>query len=558
MLITLSCVSLLLHIATTSAQHISSQNATKFALLYGYPLLAFQKASVPRIQQAGTNSLLHARGLSTAASRAVVKPNADTIYSNAVYDLSRQDVAITIPEVPSDQFALFSFYDPFGNNFANIGTGNEAGSGDYTLRLRPTDSYGVEIMNASSKRGETPVYINSPTLHGTLLIRWLVNATNQEAIHSYQNATALKGVDRETMSLSGTPLSMLNWNLGNSTPAEHVLNLLAQLAPSNPPEIVQDTDRVDTLLSAAGISGGSYTKQDINLAAANASALSFAVADSKSSIVPLNNGWSMLQSNKTGDFGTEYGIRTAIAASAYLMLQAPNAIYPSWSNSSDDESALSATANLHLGPDESYLYTFSRKPPLHTAGFWSLTAYGADDYFIDSPLGVYSLGDRSNLTYPSGARVYNHGSGDRNFTNSHDTNHTNGPTQEDFDGPFQILLQAADVPPPQNWTNNWLPGPIGGGDLSALLRWYGARDELLDGSGYVYPVVTKQGAFRGDDAAHSGPHSGAHNGSHANETDWSGPGGVTFDGGAAGFSVARDGVGTAVLVCLVFGIAAFV
>lgn len=79
---------------------------------------------------------------------------------------------------------------------------------------------------------------------------------------------------------------MLNWNLGNSTPAEHVLNLLAQLAPSNPPAIVQDTDRVETLLSAAGIADGSYTKQDVNLTAADAFALAFAAADSKSSLGP--------------------------------------------------------------------------------------------------------------------------------------------------------------------------------------------------------------------------------------------------------------------------------
>jgi len=558
MLITYPCISvLLLHAATTtSAQHISSQNATKFALLYGYPLLAFQKSSVPRIQQGGTNNLAHARALRTAANRDVVKPNADTLYSNAIFDLSRQDVAITIPEVPSDQFALFSFYDPFGNNFANIGTGNDAGGGDYILRLRPTDSYGVEGVNASSEKGESARYINSPTLHGTLLIRWLVNATNQETIPLYQNATTLRGIDRENMSLSGTPLNMINWNLGDLTPAEHILNLLAQLAPSNPPEIVQDTDRVETLLSAAGISGGSYTKQDVNLTTANASALAFAAKDSKSSLTPLNNGWSTLQPNKTGDFATDYGVRASIAASGYLMLKFPNAVYPSWSNSSSERSALSGTANLHLGPNESYLYTFSRKPPLRAAGFWSLTAYGADDYFIDSPTGVYALGDRSNLTYPSGDRVYDHKSGERLNT----TNQTNAATttaRPDRDRPFQILLQAADIPPPANWTSNWLPGPVGGGDMSALLRWYGAEEELLDGKGYVYPVVTKQAAIRDDDHAAVGVGSGNSSSSNGNSTGYE-PGSVVFDGGAGGIGIGGSGVGSAVLGAIVLGIAAFV
>jgi hypothetical protein len=556
MLITFSYISVLLHAATTSAQHISSQNATKFALLYGYPLLAFQKSSVPRIQYAGTNSLVHARSLRTAADREVVKPNADTLYSNAIYDLSRQDVAITVPEIPPDQFALFSFYDPFGNNFANVGTGNDAGGGDYTLRLRPTDSYGVEVVNASSRREEARRYINSPTLHGTLLIRWLINATNQEAVHSYQNATILHGIDRENMSLSGTPLNMLNWNQGDSTPAEHILNLLAQLAPSNPPEIDQDTDRVDTLLSAAGISDGSYTRQNVNLTTANASALAFAAADSKSSLLPLNNGWSMLQPNKTGDFATDYGVRAAVAASGYLMLKAPNAVYPSWSNSSSERSALSGTANLHLGPDESYLYTFSRKPPLRAAGFWSLTAYGADDYFVDSPIGVYALGDRSGLTYPSGERVYGRGSGGGNLTALDRSNATAATAaQNDYDGPFQILLQAADIPPPANWTNNWLPGPVGGGDLSALLRWYGAEKDLLDGGGYVYPVVTKQAAFR-DFSSGAGNRSS----SSGNSTGYE-PGSVTFDGGAVGIGIGVDGSGlgaTAVVTVAALVVSAFV
>jgi len=38
-------------------------------------------------------------------------------------------------------------------------------------------------------------------------------------------------------------------------------------------------------------------------------------------------------------------------------------------------------------------------------------------------------------------------------------------------GPFQVLLQPADVTPPANWTNNWLPAPNGGGAL-AFIRKY--------------------------------------------------------------------------------------
>lgn len=521
MLLLAPWIALQFYATVTSAQNISSQNATEFALLYGYPLLAFQTLSIARTQQVGVNNIIHGRTLSDATSRQVVKPNADTLYSNVIYDLSQEDVSITVPNVPSDAFYLFSFYDPFGDNWANIGTGNEAGAGEYRLRIRPADSYGLEVANSTASGSQN--YLNSPSLHGILLIRWLVNATNLDTVHSYQNATKVQGVDKENMSLLGTPLDMVNWNLGNSTPAEHVLNLLAQLGSSNPPEIATDTSRVDANLAAAGISSGTYERTNADLAAANSSALKNAAADTRESLTTLNNGWTTLQDNKTGDFGTNYGIRAGIAASGYLMLKAPNAVYPSWSNISSASSALAGAANLNLGPNESYLYTFSAKPPLQRAGFWSLTAYGADQFFIDNPRNVYALGDRSNLTYPSGARVY----GSADLLNA---------TQ---DGMFQILVQPADVTPPVNWTNNWLPGPSGGGNMSVLLRWYGADESLLDGS-YQYPVVSKQAALTGN--------AGWNNGSH-------GPFPAPFDGAAnAGFEAS---VLAAIMTVAALGVAAF-
>ncbi|KAI7072653.1 hypothetical protein KC352_g42377, partial [Hortaea werneckii] len=114
-------------------------------------------------------------------------------------------------------------------------------------------------------------------------------------------------------------------------------------------------------------------------------------------------------------------------------------------------------------------------------GFWSITGYEGD-YLIPNPQNVYALGDRSNITYPDGSRVY--GSGAQSRSNNSLSNEQ-----------FQILIQPADVAPPTNWTSNWLPGPVGGGDMSALLRWYSAQESLVNGS-YAYPVVTRQSAFR--------------------------------------------------------------
>jgi len=91
---------------------------------------------------------------------------------------------------------------------------------------------------------------------------------------------------------------------------------------------------------------------------------------------------------------------------------------------------------------------FSGKPP---TAFWSLTPY-VDNYLVPNGLDRYSLHEQSNITYADGTMVYGAG---------------------DTEGPFEILIQAADVPPPKNWTSNWLPAPAGGGSFSVNCEFSG-------------------------------------------------------------------------------------
>jgi hypothetical protein len=75
--------------------------------------------------------------------------------------------------------------------------------------------------------------------------------------------------------------------------------------------------------------------------------------------------------------------------------------------------------------------------------------------------------------------------------------------------------------------------------MSALLRWYGAEDALLDGS-YQYPVVSKQAAVR----------TGGENG-----TSGTGNQSTPFDGSASGGF--GGSVLAAVLTVASLGLAAF-
>jgi hypothetical protein len=88
---------------------------------------------------------------------------------------------------------------------------------------------------------------------------------------------------------------------------------------------------------------------------------------------------------------------------------------------------------MSLTTSEAYLFTFAGKPPLRSTGFWSLTMYNSDGFLVQNPLDIYSVSDRTNITYPNGIPVYGIGGGPE-------------------DQPFQIIVQSAAVSPPANWT----------------------------------------------------------------------------------------------------------
>ncbi|GAB1738740.1 hypothetical protein NU219Hw_g3535t1 [Hortaea werneckii] len=462
--------------ALAQQSNISAQKGTTFALKYGYPLLGFERLAQPLIQSAGVNSLLHKREPPNADFRDVVRPNVDTLYSNGIYDLSHSDVLVNVPFVPDDQYALFSFYDPYGNNFASIRAGSGNSSGLYRITLRKNnETSGVDTRN----KGDYQASILSPTTYGSLIVRWLLNSTNLNDIHGYQNSTYLGNLTNSLTGESSTYLLDLPKSNSSVSPAENVLDLVATFAAIDQPFVISDSHYVNSNLAAAGISEGSWTPvDDVDIVQANQSAKLSAAGAASNESRDLNNGWGQPNPAVMGLYGTDYAFRTAVASVGYLALQQEFALYPSWTNGSG---VALAGNSFHLGPDESLLYTFSGKPPLKPNGFWSVTGYEGD-YLISNPQNVYALGDRSNISYPDGSRVY--GSDVQSQGNV-----------SRMDEQFQILIQPADVVPPANWTNNWLPGPAGGGEMDVLLRWYSAKESVANGS-YVYPTVTRHSAFR--------------------------------------------------------------
>lgn len=383
------------------------------------------------------------------------------------YDLLQADLELNIPEI-DDRYWVWPFYDLYANNHCNVGSLQGNPLGKYLLRFTDNNSELQTEQINDTYQG----YVNSPTPYGLLLIRIeALNPTtdidrtmemNQNVTVTVINRTGDSNVPELDLSIFAAVI--------NSTASlgEKVLNLTAQLSSCNEPEILADRAWVAATLEDAGISGDgqTYTMSDgtnLTAAVATANASAAAVRLQAGFTQNLGNNWTQGAPQVSGDFKSYYNARQYIAQNGYLQLTADQAIYPRYT-----------AGSLSLGPDEAYLFTHLAKPELIETGFWSLTIYGEDQFLIANDLDRSAIGDRNNLTYADGTPVYS-GEG-------HDTDTANQP--------FQILLQRADLTPPDNWTSNWLPVPAGGGTFSLNFRLYGAQESMTDGS-WEYPLVEK-------------------------------------------------------------------
>lgn len=303
--------------------------------------------------------------------------------------------------------------------------------GKYLLRRGDSKTWGFEESNNKEYQG----YINSPTGNGIFLTRIEVknNNTDISVVEGYLNCTNLSPIPRGSGHSvpESPPLTPATFaGLQGLSMEQQTLQLTARLQAANPPFNVTDAALIEATLSAAGIRNGTYHQPaGINLEKANTLADAEIGVYSKTGRQLLSDQWARY--NLQGLYGSNFAARALLAQIGYLNLQESQAIYPF---SLAEKNGASSIAH-----DEALLYTFvgGKPPTLSPSGFWSVTMYNSEHFLVANPLNVYALGDRSNLTYPDGTPVY-------------------GPNAANDDRVFQILIQAADLAPPKNWTNKFV------------------------------------------------------------------------------------------------------
>lgn len=396
------------------------------------------------------NRFAHAAAYANADSRDVVRPNADTLYSSLWYDVGQEPLVFTLPDT-GERYHVVPFMDMWTDVFATLGTRTNGNGG------------GTFALVGPRWKGALPGGLRaivSPTDVGYVIGRIQTNGPRDYGfVHTLQ--AGLTAVPLSGWSKPGyvSAPGRVDPAIDMVTPApEQTANLapgaffatFAELLKTNPPNA---TDH-GTVLRMERL--GFVVGQSFDLVQADPAvqrALTRAAPDAYKRIqgrvrgfgAPVE-GWvgSATRSTKIGVYGNDYLLRAYIAYAGLGALPNEEADYPLALTDGEGKPLTGAARYvLHFDKD--------RIPPADA--FWSLTMYGADQFFVANPIDRYAIGDRDTLAFNA-------------------------------DGSLDLCIQHES--PGKDQEPNWLPAPAG--PFSMNLRLYMPRASALEGSWTPPPI----------------------------------------------------------------------
>lgn len=427
------------------------------AYVYGYPLVTMEmtrrvmtNVETPVGTRAPMGQFVRMRSYPTAEFRDVTAPNADTLYTTAWIDVSKEPWILSLPDF-GDRFFLMPMLDGWTEVFQVPGartTGGEAAK------------YAITGPGWSGSLPDGVIRYDSPTAIVWILGRIYCTGTPEDyaAVHALQDAMSLVPLG----AFGGShvpPAGRVDPSIDMKTAvrdqvdrmdAASYFTLLAMLLKDNPPSPA-DAPMVAKLTRLGIVPGQPFSIDRLGPGAADVlrdvpkTAVDRILGYFREAGRP-ENGW--IFSTRTGRYGTDYLNRAMITAIGLGANRPEDAVYPT--------SELSAAGKPYDG-SKSYRIRFEKGlfPPVR--GFWSLTMYDANFFFVANPLNRYTLGSRSRFV-------------------------------PNPDGSVELLIQHDDPGPERR--ANWLPAPKG--RFILMLRLYWPNDKapsILDGSWTIPAVV---------------------------------------------------------------------
>ena len=424
------------------------------AYIYGYPLVTMEmtrrvmtNVEKPEGTRAPMGQLVRMRTYPDASFRDVTAPNADTLYTTAWFDVSKEPWVLSTPAM-GDRYFLLPMLDGWTEVFQVPGTRT---TGD------KAKTWAITGPNWKGKLPQGVREYKSPTAIVWLLGRIYCSGTpaDYKAVHALQDQVklvTLSSYGKKYTPPPGTVDTAIDMKTAvreqvNRMDAGAYFKLFAQLLKDNPP--AKDDAPILARIAQIGIVPG----QEFDIAK-----LDPAVAQGLNDVPKLGvekimahfknagkmeNGWVF--STKTGVYGTDYLQRALIAAIGLGANRPEDAIYPT--------SETAANGKPYEGSNK-YVLSFAKgqMPPVN--GFWSLTMYDVDYFFVSNPLNRYTLSSRNKFK-----------------TNK--------------DGSVDLFIQ--NTSPGKDKESNWLPAPAG--RFILMFRFYWPKEAIIDGT-WKPPAVT--------------------------------------------------------------------
>ncbi len=425
-------------VSTTAVTPEQAKQMAIEAYIYGYPLVTMEmtrRVLTNVAEPAGTHApmgqLIRMREYPTAAFRDVTAPNADTLYTTAFIDVGKEPWVLSLPDA-HDRYYLFPMLSGWTDVFQV--------PGKRTTGTSP-QKYAITGPGWSGTLPQGVKEYKSPTAIVWILGRIYCTGTPEDykAVHQMQDEISLVPLSAYGKSYV-PPTGKVDPSIDMKTPVrdqvnrlstEDYFNLLAKLLKDNPPSEA-DAPMVEKLAQLGIKSGQPF---DINKIGTEAAAALQTVPKEGFEKIMGHfkaagkdaNGW--IFTTKTGLYGTDYLQRATITAVGLGANRPQDAVYPT--------SESDASGHSYDGANK-YVIHFAKGqlPPVH--GFWSLTMYDAEYFFVDNPLNRYTLSQRDKF-------------------------------RENADGSVDLYLQHEN--PGSEKESNWLPAPTGKFNLMLRLYW---------------------------------------------------------------------------------------
>lgn len=437
---------------------LSENEATDIATeayIYGYPLITMDltrrvmtNVAAPEGTKAPMGQFANLRTYPDASFKDVTAPNADTLYSSAWLDLSKEPIVLHLPD-EKGRYYLMPMLSGWTDVFQDPGT-----------RTTGTAAADYAITGPGWKGTLPPGVkeIKSPTNMVWILGRTYCTGTPEDykAVHAIQDQYTLT-----PLSFFGKPYTpakgILDSTVDNKTAVRDQVNSLdavtffkklALLMKENPPAAA-DAAIVAKMQKIGIIAGREFDPSKLDpvvvrgLEKAPKRGLEQIMAQEKTAVESVN-GW--LITLKTGEYGIDYPLRALVAAIGLGANLPEDAVYPTTHVDSEGQK---------LNGKNRYVLHFDKGQTPPAKGFWSLTMYNDQYFFFANPLNRYTLSPRDALKYNA-------------------------------DGSLDLYIQNAS--PGKDKESNWLPAPAD--DFILMMRLYWPEERLLNGS-WKPPAVQK-------------------------------------------------------------------